>query len=114
MFAEDAGQRVLSPEAVQRGEAGEDFSHRALVEGEGAEIRESAVDAGEHIRHQTFTKRRDNGATTSEGLAPVAQDAGYGDPIKNASENTESLQRPQPRPRCRPPMATPRLRRSRD
>ena len=31
---------------------------------------------------------------TSAGLALVAQDAGYGDTIKNASENTESQQRP--------------------
>ena len=59
LFAEDAEERVLRPEAVERGEAGEDFAHRALVERERAEVGEGssserAQAAGEHARSCAF------------------------------------------------------------
>ena len=85
LLAEDAEQRMLRPETVQRREAGEDFAHRALVERERADVRqrrgdERAQAAGQHAggralhRHaapphaheeqRKITRRRDG-----EGLA---------------------------------------------
>ena len=59
LFAKDAEERVLRPEAVEWGEASEDFAHRALVERERAEVgergsAESAQAAGEHAGSGTL------------------------------------------------------------
>jgi hypothetical protein len=77
---DNAEQRVLGPERVQRGEAGEEFAHRALVEGEGGEVRERS---GEE-RAEAAGEHADRGALHRHAAPPNAHEeqreiAGGGD-----------------------------------
>ena len=83
-FSEKAEARLVWPERRGRRRSREP----------GAERQKSR--AVPHLSaHQPCASRgAGTSGATSAGLALGAQDAGYGDTIKNASENTESLQRP--------------------